>query len=332
MRLNRETIAALRLAPGKADQIFWDDQVRGFGIRLRAGGKRTWVCQFEYTGVQRRMTLGSAELFSPDDARKWAREQLANARLGHDPVAQKEAARVAARVTLGAVLETYLKAKQDSLRRRSMVEVSRYLRKHWAPLHRTPLHLITKRDVAARVAQLAQSGPMAAGKARATLSALYVWAMGEGIVDQNPVIATNDPGAGRAARDRVLTDAELVAVWRSCGDNDFGRIVRLLILTGQRRQEVGGMRWSELDSERGALTIPGARTKNKRPHVLPLPEAAWGIMRQVHSRHCIDQLFGRGGERGFAGWQKCKRALDERAGIAPWTLHDGRRTVCHPHG
>jgi integrase len=127
-------------------------------------------------------------------------------------------------------------------------------------------------------------------------------------------------------RDRVLTDAELLAVWRACDrDDDLSKIVKLLILLGQRRQEVGGMCWSELDLEHALWRIPAERSKNKKPHVLPLPEAAMQVIRQIWRQRDRDQLFGRS-QRGFNGWN-AKAVLDERAGLAqPWTLHDLRRS------
>jgi hypothetical protein len=188
MRLNKETVAGLKLPPSKSDKIYWCDQVPGFGCRVRASGKKVWVIQWEVAGVQRRMTLGTVELFSADQARKWAREQLAKVRLGDDPMAKREAERVAAKVTLGSIADLFLKEKQN-LRPKSLTELTRYLKVHWAPLHRTPLHLVSQREVAARITEIKQqSGAIAASHARLALSGLYVWAMQQGgMVDRYPV-------------------------------------------------------------------------------------------------------------------------------------------------
>jgi integrase len=150
--------------------------------------------------------------------------------------------------------------------------------------------------------------------------------MGEGIAEANPVIGTNAPATPQR-RERVLSDTEIVEVWNACKPDDYGRIVRLLLLTGARRGEVGGMRWSELDSEQGTWTIPGARTKNKRPHVLPLPPLAWEIVKQVYPRLDVDHLFGRG-VHGFNGWAVAAAAMKKRMQLLPaWTVHDLRRSV-----
>src|SRR5437899_24402 len=104
--------------------------------------------------------------------------------------------------------------------------------------------------------------------------------MREGLVSANPVIATNRP-AEPVARDRVLTNAELPEVWRACREDDFGRIIRLLILTGQRREEIAALTWSEIDLERALISLPGNRTKNHRPHDVPLSDQALGIVGKI---------------------------------------------------
>ena len=112
---------------------------------------------------------------------------------------------------------------------------------------------------------------MAAARARSHLSALFSWAMAEGMCEINPVIGTNNPSAGVPSRDRTLTDRELAAIWAACLDDDFGRIIKLLTLSGCRREEIGAMKWSEVDFDAGVLTIPAERVKNRRTLTLPLP-------------------------------------------------------------
>ena len=123
---------------------------------------------------------------------------------------------------------------------RSLTECSRHLDKHWKPLHRLPLTAIDRSTVAAQLRVIAADrGAAAANRARTTLSALFAWAIGEGLCDSNPVIGTNK-AAESGPRLRVLSDAELAAIWRAAPDNDYGRIVQLLMLTAQRRDEIGG--------------------------------------------------------------------------------------------
>jgi integrase len=140
------------------------------------------------------------------------------------------------------------------------------------------------------------------------------------------------------ARDRTLDDNELLEVWRACREDDFGRIVRLLILTGQRREEVSGMAWSELDLRNAVWSLPGARTKNRRPCDVPLSDAALAIIETIAVREDRDLVFGEG-EGSFSGWSNAKAALDKRIldarrkangkkakPLPAWRLHDLRRT------
>jgi integrase len=151
-------------------------------------------------------------------------------------------------------------------------------------------------------------------------------------VDQNPVVGTNDPAAHIQARDRVLTETELCAIWQACADDDFGRIIRLLMFTGARRDEIGGLRWSEVDLDRGLLNIPGTRTKNHHPLKLTLPPPAVSILRAVSRRPGRDLIFG-GGRGPFGAWSYETLALRARMAemlggpIAEWRIHDIRRTV-----
>jgi integrase len=188
---------------------------------------------------------------------------------------------------------------------------------------------IRRGDVAARVAEIASaSGPVAASRARCALSTCFAWCIAEGWeLPANPVTGTNCP-AEPAPRDRVLSADELRALWGALPDNDFGQIVRLLILLGQRRNEIGGMCWSEL-REDGVWVIPAARCKNHREHALPLSPMAQRIIEAQPRRNGCEVVFGEGA-RGFNGWGHAKAALDKRLaadGIQHFRLHDLRRTI-----
>jgi integrase len=163
---------------------------------------------------------------------------------------------------------------------------------------------------------------------------MFTWAIGEGLALTNPVTGTNRSPS--RSRDRVLTEAELAAIFSACSADDYGRIVGLLVLTGQRRDEVGGMRWSEVDLDRRLWTIPAARTKNGREHIVPLTASAQALL--PDRREGRDFIFGSGPRtagsphQGFSGWSKAKAQLNTRveasgSAVAPWTLHDLRRTV-----
>jgi integrase len=178
------------------------------------------------------------------------------------------------------------------------------------------------------------SGTVAANRVRSSLSAMYAWAMRQVIASQNPV--TNTGRFEEHPRDRTLTDAELCIIWRATGDDAFGKIVRLLMLTGQRADEIASLRWTEIDFATDVISLPAERVKNKRAHQVPISLPVRTILeaqpRRMNDDGTIrDLLFGTG-EGGFSGWSKAKASLDDRiaAGgklLTPWRLHDLRRTT-----
>jgi integrase len=335
MRLTRPNVARLSLSAGKSEVIVFDDALPGFGVRLRGGGKRTWIAQYRLGSKQRRITLGNVATVDPDDARKLAKAVLGKVHLGGDPQADKGDARAKAAVTLGAVAQRYLTFAEGRLKPRSYDEVERHLKRHWSPLKELQLHKVKRAHVAARLNEIAKEhGPFAANRARASLSAMFTWALRQGVAEANPVIGTGK-ATEEISRDHVLKDAELAAIWKACREDDYDRIVRLLILTAQRREEVGALDEAELDEKAALWTMPRARTKNGMEHEVPLSDAALDILDAAPRREGRTLLFGEA-EGGFGGWSKAKAALDgriakaaERGGVKvrPWRLHDIRRTV-----
>jgi integrase len=335
MRLSDIDMTKLPLPPGKTDHIIWDDDMPSFGVRLRPT-KRVFVVQYRVGHQQRRESLGDVRKISIGEARKIARQRFAQVELGIDPAAQRAQARAqaaATKLTLATVTPRYLDAKFDVLRASTYKAAERYLTQCWKPLHDRPIEAIKRADVAARLQELTKAhGRTSAARARDTLSALFGWAMREGLCEANPVIATNDPTEGIQPRDRVLGDTEIGVIWNACQDDDFGRIVRLLLLTGCRRDEIGGLKWAEVDLDTGVMTIPGTRTKNGRMLELALPAVAIEILQSAPQRHGRDYVFGSRG-MAFSAWSASKLRLDAKIAIAtgralaPWRLHDLRRTM-----
>ncbi len=342
MKLTKANIGRLRLPAGKTEVIHFDDTLRRFGIRIRAGGKRTWIIQYRAGPQQRRLTLGDVAAMSAETARTEAQKKLAKIDLGHDVQAEKVQAQERQAVTLGYVAGLYLDFHSARRRANTVRETRRYLTQHFAPLAAVPIDKIERKHVAARLGEItAESGATAAARARAAISAMFGWAIREGIAATNPVSFTNKPDVP-SARDRVLSEDEIAEVWRACRDDDYGRIVKLLVLTGARRTEVGGMRWEEIDADKALWTLPAERAKNGRTHAVPLAPLALRVLGQVPRREGRDLLFG-DGAGAFSGWSKAKAALDRRIAEArvthsnklqaggepmpPWTTHDLRRSV-----
>jgi integrase len=333
VKLTAATVDKLELPPGEADRIFFDESLKGFGLRFRSGGKRTWIVQYRLGSKQRRVIIGTFETHDAPAARKLAKNMLASVQQGGDPQVEKAERRAEAAETLGSIVDSYLKRHAAKrLKAGTFIDVERYLRRHWASLSETPARKITRANVATRLADIAEkSGGYAANRARAALNALYTWAIAEGVADANPVVGTRK-AVDEIARDRVLTDAELAVVWNEAGEGDFGAIVRLLILTGQRREEVAAMTWDEVDLGGATWRIGGDRTKNARAHEVLLASQSIAILRAIERRDGRGLVFG--SRKGpFSGWSKAKASLDARLsatlGRAPaaWRLHDIRRTV-----
>ena len=334
MKLTTGSVAALTLPTGKTDHMEWDDNLPGFGIRVRGQGKH-YIVQYRVGTQQRRESLGDVRKIALDQARTIARQRFAAVELGSDPAAEKAKARAADAVralTLNVAAARYLDYKKDRLSRSSFNSAQRHFHTHFAPLLNRPLADISRKEIAARLQEIIkENGPTAAARARSTLLTLYVWAMKEGLVEgnQNPVALTNDPlGGVDNSRDRVLSNVELAKVWAACRDDDFGRIVKLLILTGCRRDEIGSLRWSEIDLSAGTLTISAERSKNRKAHSLTLPPLALDILESIPRREGRDYVFGqRGG--GYSRWSFHTTALRSRLpdSVPAWRIHDLRRSA-----
>jgi integrase len=316
----------------KDDVIVWDDDLPGFGVRLRRHSQ-AYIIQGRSDGRQWRAKIGDVRRLKLEAARAIARKRFAEITIGGHPQGARAEAKARAGLTFSTLTGRYLEIRKATLRPRSWSATRLYLAGHFKALHRFPIHRIKRRDVAVALGGITERhGRVAAARARSSLSAFFSWAMREGLADENPVIGTNDPAAGMTSRDRVLTDAELRAIWTACQDDDFGRIVRLLMLTACRRDEIGGLRWDEVDVDNAMLTIPGSRTKNHTALNLPLSPTAIAIIESTP--RWADREFvwcARG--RGFSSWSYATLGLRERIAaaqgkvLAPWRLHDIRRTV-----
>ena len=334
-RFTAGNVEKLSLPAGKTDHIEWDPELPGFGVRLRTGSS-FYVVQYRIGTKQRRESLGDIRKTELEQARKNARIRFAQIELGIDPRAERdklEATQKADGLTFKVLFEDYLTAREGAQRASTHSAAKRYFEKHWAPLHRRAVHTIDRATVAAMLRDITRDhGRTSAARARGNLSALFAWAMREGVTSTNPVVGTNDPADGIEPRDRVLAPEEVKTIWNQCRDDDFGRIVRLLLLTACRRDEIGGLRWSEVDLETGKMLLPKERTKSGRPLALILPVRARSILKGAPRRAGRDLVFG-GGKAGFSAWSYSTLSFNSRiieangSALAPYRIHDLRRTV-----
>ena len=339
MKLSGPSVRLLALPPGQRDRTFWDDNIGGFGVRVREGGSKTWIVQYDFGGRTRKIVLGALDTISDAKARSTAKDILAAVRLGRDPAAEKQSAKTKASETFGALLPRYLAHQRAKLKPRSYREVNRHLTQHMRSLHARAVDAVDQRTAAMLLAKLADDGPATANRVRASVSAFYGWLMREGLAASNPFANTNKAPES-APRARTPTDDELREIWQACPDNQYGCIVRLLILTGSRREEIGQLGWSEIDVDNALIVLPPSRVKNSRAHEIPLTAPALAIIKAQPRRTnpngiLRDPVFGRA-EGGFQDWGAQKRTLEaaimaargENADPMPhWTLHDFRRAM-----
>lgn len=346
MKLTQANVAKIVPAPGKYERREFDDDLIGFGVRAwgkpKKKIKRAWLIQWRrLNGKTQTLTLGRCDRMPVSVARELAKEKLAQAELAKrgravDPGKEHQAARQHASEGFETFVARFLQQKEKAVKPSSFDQIKTHLEKHWSNFHGRSVHQISRRDVATRLGEIAdERGDYAANRAGGTLGNFFGWLMQQGIVEANPVI-----GTGRnveKARDRVLTDRELAAIWNACQADDFGNITRLLILTGQRREEVAGMQRAELDLPARKWTLPGERTKNGRPNEIALSDLALILVKQAIGREGREDRAAIFGDRnegdGFSGFSKAKAALEKRieqktkSAPAPWRLHDLRRTV-----
>jgi integrase len=295
------------------------------------------MLQWRQGSKQRRFTLGKVGVITLDDARKQARKVLVAIEEGNDPIAEKAKTRVNDQNEFLILAREYLAARAKDMKPRSHAEYKHHLEKYLKAFHQLPVGRIERAMVASELRTIAGvNGPVAADRARSTLSSFFAWLIGEGICENNPVIGTNK-SAKEKSRERVLSDSELVEIWRAAPESDYGRIVRLLMLTLQRREEIAGLREDELNSDDNLIALPPERTKNSRPHEVPLSSQAQDVLAKQPRRDDREFVFGEGGG-AFSGFSAAKERLvetiterrqkvDKKAKPMPdWTLHDLRRT------
>ena len=278
-KLTEKSVAALGCPPGRKDRLVFDDAVPGLAVRVAAGGGKTFLAQYTQAGRKRRVPLGRWGAVTLEQARAAARGVLGDVARGRDPAGERADARAhaaaragAERFTLAALLEQWaalaLAARREGYRK----EALRAVRTAFAAHLDRPAAALTRAEAVGVLDALARSGRAAmAGRTLAYARACYAWALKRGTVPGNPFQGL-PISTGSEARDRVLTDAEVGAIWRAAGTMGwpFGPLVRLLLLTAQRRDEVAGLRWSELSPDLAVWTVPKERAKNGRAHLVHL--------------------------------------------------------------
>ena len=326
---------------------YFDAAFPGLALRITDNGGKSWCAFYRFKGRLRRFTIGRYPAIKPVQARREAAAALERVRGGVDPAEEKRAQRemrTPETDTFGAVALDYVERHHGKNSRKSTyLEAKRDIERNVLPKWRNrPIASIGRRDVLDLVdGIIARGAEVQANRTLARLRALFNWAIEKDRVAVSPVARMKLP-TQEHARDRVLSDDELRWLWRACDQAGwpFGPLVKLLLLTAQRRDEVAGMEWSEIDLLKRVWTLPRHKAKNDRVHEVQLSDAAIEVLRSL-PRMGDGLVFTTTGKRPISGFSKAKRRLDaamhkanrvelstkKGASIPGWTLHDLRRTA-----
>jgi integrase len=326
---------------------YFDAAFPGLALRITDNGGKSWCAFYRFKGRLRRFTIGRYPAIKPAQARREAAAALERVREGVDPAEEKQAQRemrTPETDTFGAVALDYVERHHGKNSRKSTyLEAKRDIERNVLPKWRNrPIASISRRDVLHLIdGIIARGAEVQANRTLARLRALFNWAIEKDRVAVSPVARMKLP-TQEHARDRVLSDDELRWLWRACDQAGwpFGPLVKLLLLTAQRRDEVAGMEWSEVDLVKRVWTIPRHKAKNDRLHEVQLSEAAIEVLQSL-PRIGDGLVFTTTGQTAVSGFSKSKRRLDavmlktkwaelgarKSDSIPGWTLHDLRRTA-----
>jgi integrase len=327
-------------AGGRVEKI--DSGYDGAGalyIVVQPTGARSWAFRYSHNGKARKLTIGRYPGLGLADARKEARRLGVEVERGADPCADKMAVKAAetpapAVRTMAVVAEEFLRRHTDAKNGdRWSKEVRRILAKDILPvIGAKPIAEVAKADIRDMIDRIADGdgkrapAPIQANRVLSVCAKLCRWCLGRDYIAVDPTAGLPKPGT-ETKRERVLIDAELVAIWRAADGlgYPFGPAIKMLILTGARREEVGGMKWSEIDP--GKWTLPASRAKNKLEHITPLSASAMAVLESVPRVGHGDLVFTTNGVTPVSGWSKAKAQIDRLSGETGWVLHDLRRCI-----
>lgn len=312
----------------------YDDKLAGFGLYVGKTGARSYFLEYRpgrgRAVAKRRISIGKhGAPWTPNRARDKALELLAAVKAGRDPLEEREAP---TGKTVAHVIEEWL--KRDQAKNRSVKEVERIMKHDVLPVWgKRSIEEIRKRDVIALIDSIADRGaPIMANRVLAHVKRLLKWAASRDIIESDPA-AHVEKVTPETKRERVLTDDELAAVWQAAGDTGypFGSAVQMLILTGARREEIFGLRWSEIEG--GVINLPPERSKAKTGRTIPLSPPALALLQSLPRFDDGDVVFSFTGKKRFDNVGRAKPRLDKAiaasrgAPLLSWRLHDIRRTV-----
>ena len=335
-KITKRTVDALKA--GARDEYLWDPSLPGFGVKVTPKGRKVFVVQYRMGGrgfPTRRHTIGVYGALTPEQARSRAVAVLRAVHDGRDPQAEKASARID---TVKLLVSQFCQSRRDKGRRSADGVETLLTRLVVTPWGDRPMAGITRHDVVKLLDGIVARGCCStANRLLAHLKTMFTWAEGRGAIKNSPCKGVEKP-ATAVSRDRVPDDAELVEIWRAAEalGGWFGGAYKLLILTGQRREEVGRMTWAEVNLEKAVWTLPASRSKNGLAHYIHLSATAVALLRTMPRTGDAAPVFSVRGVKPISGWSGGKRALDQkialrraeggiRASMPAWRTHDLRR-------
>ncbi len=330
-KLTPKLIEHLPPASGKRYEVR-DELLTALLLRVSATGAKVWYLAARIDGRSRRIKLGSWPILSLKDAREKAQMILRDIQLGLFRERQNEPASKS--LTLGDVIPQFIgkHAKRHTKDWKGTESVLLRMNK----LHGLKIDAIKRADVIRElerlISDIEDNGGRGtrANRGLAAIKKLYSWCIDQGIVEISPVAGLK-PLIKEVARERWLTDTEIKSFLKGCEAEGypFDEFGKLLLLTGQRLREIADMRWSELDLDKGTLTLKAERTKNATLHVVPLPRQAIDILKTIPHFQGSDYVFTTTGVSPISGFGRFKKRLETFVGLdaEDWRFHDLRRTA-----
>jgi integrase len=328
-KLTDAFLRSLKL-PATGQLEYWDTLTPSFGIRASYGGRKAFQVLTRINGKTHRFTLGSYPKLSLGEARDKAERIIKDAVNGVSPrereAEERRKAQSERRNSFAAVASEFMADHAKNLRTKD--EIQRIINADLLPAWGDkPIASITRADAKALIREKARTAPIAANRLLSLISKIFAWALDEEIIQASPAMRLKRP-AEEQERERSLTDEEMWTLWPAFTalGYTFGHAMKFLLVTGQRRGEVSGMRWTEIDGT--AWALPGARAKSRHGHRVPLSTLAQEILE--NAPHVSDYVFAPlKGSDSLQGWENAKRRVDSflKKPIEPWRIHDLRRTM-----
>lgn len=308
-----------------------DGGQRGLSLRISYGGTKTYCVSYRVNGKQRRMKLGRVPYLSLKEARKKASATLALVDQGKDPAAEKLKVKRLAHSTifsdvLAKFIDSYARPRNASWRETERT-LDHYFAKTWGKVSVASIDKSMVRDAIEVVVRTGKHS--AANQAFANIRKFFSWCVEQDLCAVSPCNGLKMP-AQAVVRERVLTHDEIRAILKASDEMGypFGPIIRLLFLTAQRRSEVAGMAFAEIDQKSQNWLLPRDRTKSARAHSVPLVLPAIDILASLPIFDSTLCFPARGrNKRPVSGFSQWKAALDRSSGVDKWRIHDIRRTV-----